>query len=80
MSRIKDHISIDQEVLSGNPVFRGTRVPVQNLFDHLEHGASLDEFLEDFPTVKKGQAIAVLEIAGQILTSKNIEKIYEAAA
>lgn len=80
MSRIKDNISIDKDILSGNPVFKGTRVPVQSLFDHLEHGASLKEFLEDFPSVQQEQAIAVLEIAGKILTSKNIEKIYETAA
>ena len=80
MLHVKDYINIDKEILSGNPVFRGTRVPVQSLFDHLEKGINLDEFLEDFPTVNRKQAIAVLEIAGKILTSKNIEKIYETAA
>lgn len=75
MSRIKDYINIDKEILSGNPVFRGTRVPVQTLFDHLEKGISLDEFLNDFPTVKKEQAVAVIEIAAKIVTSKNIEQI-----
>lgn len=49
-------------------------------FDHLEKGIPLDEFLDDFPTVKKEQAIAVIEIASKILTSKNIEQIYETAA
>jgi uncharacterized protein (DUF433 family) len=76
MYNIRDYINIDQEILSGNPVFKGTRVPIQSLFDHLEKGISLDEYLSDFPTVKKEQA----EIAGKILTSKNIEKIYETAA
>jgi uncharacterized protein (DUF433 family) len=80
MYKIKDYINIDKEILSGNPVFKGTRVPIQTLFDHLEKGISLDEFLSDFPTVKKEQAIAVIEIASKILTSKNIEKIYETAA
>jgi uncharacterized protein (DUF433 family) len=80
MYNIRDYINIDQEILSGNPVFKGTRVPIQSLFDHLEKGISLDEYLSDFPTVKKEQAIAVIEIAGKILTSKNIEKIYETAA
>lgn len=80
MLNIKDYINIDPEILSGNPVFRGTRVPIQSLFDHLEKGVSMDEFLEDFPTVSKPQAIAVIEIAGKILTSKNIAKIYETAA
>lgn len=80
MYRIKDYITIDKEILSGNPVFTGTRVPIQTLFDHLEKGIPLDEFLDDFPTVKKEQAIAVIEIASKILTSKNIEQIYETAA
>lgn len=80
MYRIKDYISIDKEILSGNPVFKGTRVPVQTLFDHLEKGVPLDEFLKDFPTVSKDQAIAVIEIAGKLMTSKNIEQIYETAA
>jgi len=80
MYRVKDYINIDSEILSGNPVFKGTRVPIQTLFDHLEKGISLDEFLDDFPTVKKDQAIAVIEIASKILTSKNIEQIYETAA
>ena len=59
---IRDIISIDKEVLSGQPVFVGTRVPVESLFDHLEQCISLDEFLEDFPTVSKDQAVALLEI------------------
>ncbi|MBS1553770.1 MAG: DUF433 domain-containing protein [Bacteroidetes bacterium] len=80
MYRVKDLINIDKEVLSGNPVFKGTRVPIQTLFDHLEKGITLDEFLGDFPTVKREQAIAVIEIASKILTSKNIEQIYETAA
>ncbi|HMQ00206.1 MAG TPA: DUF433 domain-containing protein [Cyclobacteriaceae bacterium] len=80
MHHVRDYIIIDKEILSGNPVFKGTRVPVQTLFDHVERGLSLDEFLSDFPSVTRGQAIAVLEIASKILSSKNIEKIYETAA
>ena len=80
MYRVKDYINIDKDILSGNPVFKGTRVPIQTLFDHLEKGISIDEFLEDFPTVKKDQTIAVIEIASKILSSKNIEQIYETAA
>jgi len=53
-------INIDPEILGGTPVFDGTRVPIESLFDHLEDGVSLDEFLEDFPTVKREQAIEVL--------------------
>lgn len=80
MNKVKDYITIDKEILNGNPVFKGTRVPVETLFLHLEKGIPLDEFLQDFPSVTKDQVIAVIEIASKILTSKNIEKIYEAAA
>lgn len=55
-------IESDAEKLGGTPVFRGTRVPVQNLFDYLEAGDSLEVFLDHFPTVSRSQAIAVLEL------------------
>jgi len=77
---IKDIINIDPEILSGQPVFTGTRVPVETLFDHLEAGVSLDEFLDDFPGVSKEQAISLLDMASKLLTSKNVESIYEAVA
>ena len=80
MYRVKDYINIDPQILSGNPVFKGTRVPIQTLFDHLEKGIAMHEFLEDFPTVRKEQVVAVIEIAGKILTSRNIEQIYETTA
>ncbi|MGI8467484.1 MAG: DUF433 domain-containing protein [Pyrinomonadaceae bacterium] len=54
-------ISVDKKILSGTPVFVGTRVPVSALLDNLEVGVSLDEFLENFPTVKREQAVQVLE-------------------
>ena len=54
-------IEIDPEIMSGTPVFQGTRVPVQSLFEYLEDNLSLDEFLECFPTVRREDAIAVLE-------------------
>jgi uncharacterized protein (DUF433 family) len=73
-------IAIDPEILGGQPVFKGTRVPIETLFNHLEAGVPLEEFLEDFPTVSKEQAIAILEIANKLLTSKNIAKLYEIAA
>ena len=53
----------DPEIMGGAPVFLGTRVPVKNLFDYLEAGDSLEEFLDQFPTVSREQAIAALEIA-----------------
>ena len=80
MQNIKEHITIDANILAGQPVFQGTRVPIETLFLHLEQGVSLNEFLEDFPSVKKEQAVAVLSIAEKIMTSKNIMKLYEAAA
>ncbi|HYV19483.1 MAG TPA: DUF433 domain-containing protein [Verrucomicrobiae bacterium] len=51
----------DPDILGGTPVFVGTRVPFQNLLDYLEGGESLDEFLDDFPSVTREQAVAALE-------------------
>ena len=56
-------ITADPEIHSGTPVFAGTRVPVKTLFDHLEAGDSLEIFLEDFPSVSRQHAVAVLEQA-----------------
>ena len=61
-------ITIDPEIHSGTPVFVGTRVPVKTLFDHLEAGDSLEVFLNDFPSVNRELAIAVLEEARVALT------------
>lgn len=63
-------IHSDPRILSGTPVFIGTRVPAQSLFDYLKGGDTLDEFLRQFPTVKREQAIAALEQArDSVLTS-----------
>ena len=56
-------ITVSPDFLSGAPIFTGTRVPVQNLFDYLEGGEPLEEFLQDFPNVSHERAIAVLEQA-----------------
>ena len=56
-------IVVDPDIQSGTPVFAGTRVPVQNLFDYLEEGDSLEVFLEQFPSVSRHMAVAVLEQA-----------------
>ena len=56
-------ITTDSEVLGGAPVFRGTRVPVDALLGNLEAGLTLDEFLENFPTVTREQALSVLEFS-----------------
>jgi len=61
-------ITIDPEIHSGTPVFRGTRVPIKTLFDHLEAGDALEVFLDDFPSVSRELAIAVLEEARAALT------------
>ena len=58
-------IHSDPEIMGGTPVFAGTRVPLQNLIDALEGGESIDEFLEGFPSVRRAQAIAVIE-AGRL--------------
>jgi uncharacterized protein (DUF433 family) len=60
----------DPGVLGGTPVFRGTRVPFQNLLDYLEGGQTLDEFLEDFPTVGREAAIRALEHAKSLVVSE----------
>ena len=77
---IRTLITIDPDLLGGTPVFAGTRVPVGSLFDHLEAGVPLDEFLDDFPTVSREQAVAVLDAASRLLTSKNVEQLYAAVA
>jgi uncharacterized protein (DUF433 family) len=59
----------DPEIMGGTPVFRGTRVPVQTLLDYLEAGHSLTEFLDDFPSVTREQAIAVLEHGKNLLVA-----------
>jgi uncharacterized protein (DUF433 family) len=80
MSHVSEIITVNPEILGNQPVFKGTRVPVESLFDYLESGETLDIFLENFPTVTKVQAMAVIEIASKLLSSQNIVKLYEAAA
>lgn len=72
---IYGQVSIDPEIMSGTPVFVGTRVPIQNLFDYIEGGDDLSDFLDDFPSVSKDAALAVLEMAKKSLTSeKNLHE------
>jgi uncharacterized protein (DUF433 family) len=66
----QDLIRRDRDVLGGTPVFTGTRVPVQTLFDYLEGGQALQEFLDDFPTVARRQAVAAIEQLKQILLAQ----------
>lgn len=77
---LKDVISIDNEVLGGQTVFKGTRVPVETLFDHLESGITIDAFLDDFPSVTKEQAIALLDYANKLFNTKNLDQLYAAVA
>jgi uncharacterized protein (DUF433 family) len=65
----KQVILSSPDVLGGTPVFAGTRVPIKNLMDYLEAGDSLDEFLADFPSVTREQAVQVLELAKEALLS-----------
>jgi uncharacterized protein (DUF433 family) len=70
MGTPRDVVVTDPEIMSGTPVFAGTRVPFQTLMDYLESGQPLSEFLEDFPTVTKEQAIAALEQAKEALLAR----------
>jgi uncharacterized protein (DUF433 family) len=67
---LSDFVVADPEILGGEPVFRGTRVPVVSLFEHLESDCSLDEFLENFPTVSRDAAVAVLMEAQELTLEK----------
>ena len=64
-------IEVDRERMGGAPCFKGTRVPVSHLFDYFEAGDSLNEFLTDFPTVSREQALGVLELMRQRLLTEH---------
>jgi uncharacterized protein (DUF433 family) len=70
MPSSKDVIVKDPEILGGTPVFRGTRVPLQAMFDYLEAGETLEEFLEGYPSVSREMAIAALEVARELLSAR----------
>jgi len=72
---IDELVEVDPEKMGGTPVFNGTRVPIKNLFDCLEGGESLEEFLDQFPTVTREQSLGVLELSRRKLLAD-----YEAAA
>ena len=63
MTQISEIVHSDPDILGGAPVFVGTRVPVQSVFDYLEGGETLDEFLRQFPSVTREQAVAALDLA-----------------
>ena len=78
MSKSNAVISIDPEVMSGTPVFAGTRVPIKSLVDHLIGGITLDEFLNDFPTVSREQAIQFLQNS-EVLAIAELEEPHRLA-
>lgn len=63
-------VTCNPKIMSGTPVFKNTRVPIKNLIDYLEAGDSLDEFLEDFPSVSRTQAMQALELAKEMLITQ----------
>lgn len=65
--KIDKLVTCDAEIMSGTPVFKNTRVPIKNLIDYLETGESLDNFLEDFPSVSRDQVVKTLELATEML-------------
>jgi len=77
---LREYISVSPDVQFGKPVFKGTRVPVESLFFHLEQGISLNEFLADFPGVSRKQAESVLELTALLFKSSNWEKLDEIIA
>lgn len=76
----EQYISINPGILGGTPVFKGTRVPIETLFDHLERDISLADFLDDFPSVSKEQVLGILMMAGKVFSSQKFPQVYEAAA
>jgi len=68
---IKEVVEVDPEKMSGAPVFTGTRVPIDHLFEYIEGGETLDEFLDQFPSVTREQALAALELSKQSLLANH---------
>ena len=67
--KLQDMIHVSGDTLGGTPVFKGTRVPISSLFEHLQSGISLDEFLSDFPSIAKPMAEQVIEFAKMAVLS-----------
>ena len=70
MPTLDSVVRSDPEILGGTPVFAGTRVPVRNLLDYLTAGDTLERFLDHFPSVTREQAVAALELANDLLTTR----------
>ncbi len=67
-------INVDKDILGGIPVFRGTRVPIKNLFDYLEAGDSLNDFLSDFDYIPREYCLTVSKVSGQLLTEAQLHE------
>ena len=74
LEELRQVIVVDREIMSGTPVFAGTRVPVKTLFDYLEGGDDLAQFLEDFPSVTQQHALRVLELSKDSLLSQALQR------
>ena len=72
--KASDAIVVDKDILGGIPVFKGTRVPVKNLFDYLEAGDSLNEFLNDFDYIPREYCLIVLQVSEQLLTDAQLHE------
>ena len=70
-------INIDPEIMSGAPVFTGTRVKIQTLFDYIENGKTIEDFIEDYDWVKREQAISVSELAKNFLSNEKYLSILD---
>jgi uncharacterized protein (DUF433 family) len=67
-------INVDKDILGGTPVFKGTRVPITNLFDYLEAGDSLNDFLNDFDYIPRDYCLAVLKASEKLLTEAHLHE------
>ncbi len=74
--QLEELVTCSIEVMSGTPVFRDTRVPIKSLLDYLAEGDSLDEFLHQFPTVKREQATALLSFAEELILARFGEAVH----
>lgn len=71
-SKLDKYITVSDDILDGTPVFKNTRVPVKNVFDYLQQGKSLEEFVEDHPSVNPNFAVQVIELSAEYLAELNI--------
>ena len=78
--KFSDIVTVDKDIQSGMPVFKGTRVPIQTLFWHIENGVIIEEFLEGFPSVTREQAVQLLELSGKMVSTPKVVQFYETVA